>query len=390
MGKKLFVFSLATHLFYATSALAESTLSVHSGGGSINPMATSAQLGVAQRTTSSQIIVRMRASCYGTNLRGVGNPVSPSSNIRMTATLTPSGGSAADFSILFPATAVLGGGMSAATAQDLGLLNTSGLPANSQLGVAGNMIVLKIPHTAVASLDPVSATISDTQNAFTISNVRFEQIMPEYASQGAFMGKDGPLSGSYGATKSSDGKLVDIQASFPGENKYCGGFFSPLMVFFDSARPKFDNIVSFDMHTGLKTYWPEKNHPGYFIVLPVKKKVTSKDQLFGEDDKYKNGFLKLAQYDKNKDGVIDARDPIFKKLVLWKDVKGLGIYDAKDSIPLNTKIKSINLNYASQIEAVGTSAELREKSTFELQKNLGAPPEKGDIFDVWFKPAFEK
>ena len=108
--------------------------------------------------------------------------------------------------------------------------------------------------------------------------------------------------------------------SFPS----CGGYATPLMVFFDKQRPRFDALSRFPLFgTSSLVYWPEPKAPGYFLALDKNKngKIDTAEELFGAAVKNKNGFDTLAQYDDNKDGWIDKADKIFSRLVLWKEDK---------------------------------------------------------------------
>lgn len=367
-------------------AFAKQEMTVAPNGAPVNPMSDFSISGATQRTTNNNYSIRFRASCFGVNLRGVANPVSPESIITMSGKMKVDNSADANFTVKFPAKAVLGG--SNYTGADTAALpssDTSGLPASAKAGISGNLIQVKFDSSVTNSIDPVTAEIKLARSRFDISDLSFSQEVP--SNGGAYMANNGPLStGSIKVNKSSDGKTIDLEASFPGQNGYCGGYYSPLMVFFDSARPQFKNIVTFQMNTGLKTYWPEKSHAGYFLGFLKNGKINSVDQLFGENKNFSNGFDNLAQHDKNKDGVIDSKDPIFKKLVLWKDNSGVGKFSAKDAFPVAKKIKSIDLAYNPNIESMGETAEFRQKSKFTFKDSSGQWAQ-GEIVDVWFKPA---
>ena len=394
LSRKLNILSLAITLGLASAALA-SDLTINSGDGAVNPLADMSIAGATQRTTTNNYSVRFRASCFGTNLRGVANPISPNSTVIMNGQVTLDNGSPQNFSVRFPATAVLGG--NSAAAQQTGALSGFTLPSGSRAAYSGNTVTLNIPSAVTNSIDPVTAQINVAQQRFQVSNVSFTQeagaanARGEYCfiSSCSFYAFNGPLSSSaINVNQSSDGKTIDIETSFPGEQGYCGGYHSPLMVFLDKEVPKFNNFVDFNMGSNSRTYWPEKNHPGYFLALPTKQgKVTSGEELFGESGEYKNGFQKLAIYDSNKDGIIDHKDPIFKKLVLWKDKSGKGVYSKKDSLPLSSMVKSINLKYQSQVHAVSDKVEFREKSSIVLKDSKKYPD--AYIVDVWFQPYTE-
>jgi len=390
LSGKLNILWLALALGLSQTAVA-SDLTINSGEGAVNPLADMSVAGATQRTSTNNYAVRFRASCFGTNLRGVANPIAPNSTVVMKGNIVIDNGAQQNFEVRFPASAVLGTG---AAATQTGTLTGSPLPPGSRAAYSGNTVTINIPSTVTNSVDPVTAQINVAQQRFQVSDIKFEQIAGPQNNNGehcfggscAYYAYTGLLSSSaININQSSDGKTFDIETGFPGQEGYCGGYHSPLMVFLDKKIPKFDNIVEFNMGANQRTYWPEKNHAGYFLALPNKQgKVTSNQELFGESADYKNGFAKLAVHDLNKDGIIDSKDPIFKKLVLWKDNSGKGVYSKKDTVPLASLLKSINLKYESQVHAVAEKVEFREKSTIVLKNPKKHP--NAYIVDVWFQP----
>lgn len=104
----------------------------------------------------------------------------------------------------------------------------------------------------------------------------------------------------------------------------------------------------------------------------------------GGDKSFENGFKALAQYDANNDGVIDAKDPVFAKLVLWKDLNQDGQSQKAELTSLATAgVVDISLAY----EKTGNIAplivqnnEVRLVSTFHMKDGKSRP-----MADVWFK-----
>lgn len=394
LSRKLNILSLALGLGLAQSTLGSSDLTINSGEGAVNPLTDMSVAGATQRTTTNNYTIRFRASCFGTNLRGVANPIAPNSTVIMKGKITVDNNSEQDFSVRFPASAVLGTG---AAATQTSTLSGFSLPAGSRAAYSGNTVTINIPSAVTNTVDPVTAQITVAQQRFKVSGVEFEQEAGPANNHGqhcfntscSYYAYTGRLSSSaINMNQSSDGKTFDIETGFPGQEGYCGGYHSPLMVFLDKEIPKFDNVVEFNMNGSQRTYWPEKNHAGYFLALPNKQgKVTSNDELFGESGEYKNGFQKLAVHDLNKDGVIDSKDPVFKKLVLWKDKSGKAVYSKKDTLPLSSLIKSINLKYEPRVNAVSEKVEFREKSTIVLKDPKKHP--HAYIVDVWFQPYTE-
>ncbi len=390
LSGKLNVLSLVLALGLAQSA-AGSDLTINGGEGAVNPLADMSVAGATQRTSTNNYTIRFRASCFGTNLRGVANPIAPNSTVIMNGKITIDNGAEQAFKVRFPASAVLG---TSAAATQTSTLSGFTLPSGSRAAYSGNTVTLNIPSAVTNSVNPVTAEINVAQQRFKVSNVTFEQEAGPQNNNGehcfggscAYYAYTGLLSSSaININQSSDGKTFDIETGFPGQEGYCGGYHSPLMVFLDKEIPKFDNVVEFNMGANQRTYWPEKNHAGYFLALPNQQgKVLSSQELFGESGEHKNGFAKLAVHDLNKDGIIDSKDPIFKKLVLWKDKSGKGVYSKKDTVPLASMLKSINLKYESQVRSVAEKVEFREKSTIVLKNPKKHP--HAYIVDVWFQP----
>lgn len=381
LSRKLNIISLAITVGMAQSAVADTGLTINGGEGAVNPLSDMSVAGATQRTTTNNYQIRFRASCFRTNLRGVANPISPDAIVTMRGKVALDSGSAQDFSIKFPAAAALNNNSSGSS------LTGFTLPAGSRVGFSGNSLVANIPSQVTNTINPVTAEINIAQARFKVSDISFTQEIPSGGGGGAYSyyGINGVLSSSaINVNQSSDGKVFDIETGFPGQEGFCGGYHSPLMVFLDQKIPKFNNVVDFDMGHNQKTYWPEKNHDGYFVALPKNGKVTSNKELFGESNEFKNGFLKLAVHDSNKDGVIDKKDPVFKQLVLWKDKSGKGVYSKTDAIPLASLVKSISLKYQPNVNAVTETVEFREKSTIVLNNPKKHP--KAYIVDVWFQP----
>ena len=114
----------------------------------------------------------------------------------------------------------------------------------------------------------------------------------------------------------------------------------------------------------------DKNHDG---------KIGDRSELFGNDDKSANGFDNLAQYDLNKDGVIDTNDAIFKDLKVWQDLNSDGVSQAGELKSLaNVNIASIKLA-ASEVsyDIAGNPVTHESEVTFK-------DGTKADVVDAWF------
>ncbi len=181
------------------------------------------------------------------------------------------------------------------------------------------------------------------------------------------------------------------QVKFPGMEGFCGGYYSPLMLFFNQELPHFSGVSLFPLYgvePGTRINWPEPKSAGYFLAHLKKgeTKVKSYHQIFGKTAEHENGFEALKIHDKNGDNVIDSKDAIFKELVLWNDANGDGISQKSELSSLKSKgVTAISVKYDTRsVTNFGDRARAREKSKFTFVKD--GKITQGDIFDVWLSP----
>jgi hypothetical protein len=190
---------------------------------------------------------------------------------------------------------------------------------------------------------------------------------------------------------SSAFKTYNLVVKFPGAQGFCGGFYSPLMLFFDKKLPRFSGVSSFPLYgvkDGGRVNWPEVGAPGYFLVLlkAGESDVRRNDQLFGRSEQFENGFEALKVHDSNKDNVIDAKDAVFAELKLWQDSNANGLSEAEELVSLKSKgVVSIDLKYGvKDVTKFDDRARAREKSKFTFKEK--GKSKVADIFDVWLSP----
>lgn len=380
------------------------------GGGDVSAAPAS---GAVTRSGKSALLVRIHNSCFGTNLRSVANPLSPDANIEARMEIAFANKSF-PIRVKYPAEIVARSGLVQGPAgnaaferakalvknqADLTSPNQTAIelnagaftiPGGGRAGIYGNVVQLEIPVDSLVTVSQDGTMTTALQGRPSMASKSFTQLD---VNGGEFMGKTGPLTASFdGLSVAADNSAIDLNVSFPGQEGFCGGYHSPLMLFFSDARPRFTETTDFPLSpTGL-TKWPEAGAPGYFLVLDDGTgKVTRREQLFGDAGrKGMNGFEELAKYDKNKDGWIDAKDPVFKKLKLWNDKNGDGVVQKGELVSLKSmKILKISLKYdPKSLRMIGETAEERESSHFVYMKN--GKETKGDIVDVWLAPVMKR
>lgn len=101
-----------------------------------------------------------------------------------------------------------------------------------------------------------------------------------------------------------------------------------------------------------------------------------------EDCLFDNGFVALGHYDSNLDGRIDAQDPVFGKLLVWRDRNSDGKSQASELSKLSEAgIASISLTWKPMASTSHASEnEIRETSFITMKDGA-----RREIVDVWFK-----
>lgn len=101
----------------------------------------------------------------------------------------------------------------------------------------------------------------------------------------------------------------------------------------------------------LQMAWTDPAYHNGWLALPRDGKVEALSELFGNftpqpKSDHPNGFLALAQYDLNHDGVIDKEDAIYTRLRVWLDANHDGIAQPGELHTLaELSVERISLNY---------------------------------------------
>jgi hypothetical protein len=116
-------------------------------------------------------------------------------------------------------------------------------------------------------------------------------------------------------------------------------------------------------------------------------KITSGAELFGSDTPTasggtaKNGFEALARYDENGDGVIDARDPVFSRLRLWRDLDANGMGEPEELQSLEQAgVVALELKHETRHETDAYGNLLGERARFRWKNG-----KTGQLVDVYLR-----
>lgn len=354
---------------------------------------------------SAGIIVN--AGCYGTNNRGTTNPLSPSSRIVLYLSNVKE-----SLLVDFPSSIIAMGG-----AGSPGECGVTKINDNTVITPAGNYTMSQILASAGSGggliVSALSAENLKTKNGrtsiacsqfpinyaadFAIDNVTSYyaiQVFNTTVNPQSFYGYNGQMDrGTKISIKAStvssgynaESKFLSIQADFPGQDGFCGGYHSPLMLFFEEAFPLFSGRSTLLKGEKNPTTWVEPNHEGYFLVhLKSPDAAITADRLFGDSGEIKNGFEALKKIDSNRDSVINKKDKEFKNLYLWKDLNGDSKNDKGEIQSLSAmKVESIDLKYNDGYHLDKGAAVFKGRTTFKF-KDAEKKEKEGQIFDIFF------
>lgn len=239
--------------------------------------------------------------------------------------------------------------------------DNSGYTEISELDCKTNNISINLPDVKISGSSKIQ--------------VSHYQVNGKTGKPYTYYGFDGPMPDPKDRIKASNAMAL-IQSEFPGQDGFCGGYHSPLMVFFNHKRPRFSSHsdLLFREKDGRITTWPERNHPGYFLALldeggEARKGIYRANQLFGNHDTF-DGFEAIERIDSNLDGMIDRRDRAFERLVLWKDING----DSRSQPNEIKKLSEFNINKFDIVNrddsykfAFGERAVARGRSLFKYK-----------------------
>jgi hypothetical protein len=353
------------------------------------------------RSDNNTGTIDINVYCFGTNLRSVANPLDPNATIHAYLDYVNVAGETRTAHVQFSANAVKPTSVvNEAIASPKASVRNSANGVTTELvdaQVTAQKVRIRLKNTQTIGMDVLASGVDFGKlqdiNARTLlfKSIRFEQELTPGAPTGQYMGKNGPLSASVNWVWAENGKKATVNAGFPGENQFCGGYFSPLVLTFDSdATPDADKSSNFVLNkryqNGSKISWPSFNkHDMYFLAIDNNGNgiVDDGTELFGDNNGFSTGFANLAAYDLNGDGVIDEKDEIFKKLILWKDSNHDGVCKKKELRTLASMgVKSINLKYEVTRRELNGRGSLLGPGEFSFVDKKGVS-KKGWVWDIF-------
>ncbi|MBX3034436.1 MAG: hypothetical protein KF865_10975 [Bdellovibrionaceae bacterium] len=142
-------------------------------------------------------------------------------------------------------------------------------------------------------------------------------------------------------------------------------------------------------HTPYRISWFQKRSGVGLLALPNKVgEVKGINQLFGDNTRgpdgrfAANGYLALAKFDDNGDGLITQDDAVFHKLRVWLDHNSDGIATRSELLSLkDLRLSVIDLRYDSTYSEVDSHGNLiTYKSVVKFDNGSYRL-----MFDIWFK-----
>jgi hypothetical protein len=155
----------------------------------------------------------------------------------------------------------------------------------------------------------------------------------------------------------------------------CGG--SPIVIDVNGdgiALTSPADGVDFDLNgngTRDRLGWTQSNSDDAWLALDRdgNGSIDKGAELFGDFTEQppasnKNGFLALAQFDANADGIVDKRDPIFDRLRLWQDRNHNGLSEPEELHTLaSLQVEALELEFreSKRVDAFGNEFKYRAK-----------------------------
>lgn len=168
---------------------------------------------------------------------------------------------------------------------------------------------------------------------------------------------------------------------------------TPLVLSFDDAKVKYDatsRLFSFQPGNPVQSDWPSAVTPWLVRDVNGNGRIDDGSELFGSNTKTaagvaKHGFEALAALDGNGDGTLDAKDPLFISVQVWRDVNGDRRSQPSELTSLAAeRVDALSLGFTTEPRCdLGGNCE-RERSTFTWRRADGAM-QQGSVIDVYLR-----
>jgi hypothetical protein len=169
---------------------------------------------------------------------------------------------------------------------------------------------------------------------------------------------------------------------------------TPLVLAFDHERVVFDGAIGgdFDLtreQVSAPMNWPTAATPWLALDLDQSGAIEHGGELFGSATTLglgfaKNGFEALAALDANGDAIVDARDPGFEKLLVWRDADQDRASTASELTSASNELTAIELGYVLDRHCDARGNCEVERATFHYRDPNGAE-RTGSVVDVHLK-----
>lgn len=102
-----------------------------------------------------------------------------------------------------------------------------------------------------------------------------------------------------------------------------------------------------------------------------------------------NGFEALKEFDDNHDGVIDAKDAVWDRLLLWRDLNHDGVSQANEIQPIReSRVLAISLDYhwSGRRDQHGNTFRYESKVLLKPDDPFSGVVEPRPLYDIFFVP----
>lgn len=121
--------------------------------------------------------------------------------------------------------------------------------------------------------------------------------------------------------------------------------------------------------------------------------IDSGAELFGDavrlsdGSRSRNGFVALGEFDGNRDWMVDAADPRWSELLLWRDFNHDGVSQSNEISPVaGSELAGISLDYRYSGRRDDSGNRFRYQSEAWI-KDVAQRPVPRPVYDIYFVPA---